>query len=173
MSETNEKLSLVELKEAEDSVLHGTLEAGVEVCGQARKLHPLPVKYAKKVSSLLNKVVHSFNNVGTMKKEDRGASLLAGQEELLTDCFTNVLMVMAEHYRWQISVEEIEESMTVDSIRTAVMAQVDLNGKSDFLLLPSRLISQVLFQTTEAVDNLGKEDSTSASESPSGADLLN
>jgi hypothetical protein len=161
-----------ELKDAEDKVIHNGLSKSVTVCGVERVLAPLPVKAAKRLSSVLNEVVKGFNKIANTPSEERVATALGGQEEQITDAFVSALGILAEHYKWPITIKDIEEQMPLKEIRTAVLHQAALNEEDDFLLLPLRLVSQVLSQTTGALNRVatGQAVSMPDSESSGAAD---
>jgi len=141
-----------ELLEKEERIVFNTDSVRVRVCGEERELTALPVKVAKQLSTVLNTVIKGFNAMQQTPEEDREMTPLGGQEEKMADAFTDCLALMAQHYRWSCNRDDIENTMPLKDIRKAVDAQVNLNEDNDFLLVPSRIISRVLSQAMEALN---------------------
>lgn len=74
--------------------------------------------------------------------------------------------ILAEHYKWPIEIKEIEETMAFKDIKHVVTQQAELNEEDDFLLLPLRLVLQLLSQTTGAVIGATTGSAATSSSSP-------
>lgn len=152
-------LSPEELVNAEDEVLNPSAKS-VPVLGRNREIRPLPAFYAKKLSKILNKPIKEFIAVSQKKDNTPQESALGGQEELLADTFTEALLSISEFYDWsdfkagskENIIDKVEKTMTISEIKDVIDMQVKANEDSDFLLVPWRLISNILI----GVRNVGK-----------------
>jgi len=160
-----------EVEKNEQQVIHQLNEAKVLVMGNTRTIKPLPIKPAKKLSSLLNNILREFNKLGQMDPKERDSTALGGQDELLADSLVDCLVVLSDHYKWGVERDAILEEMTLKEVKSVIDVQAALNEEDDFLLQPLRIISQVLSRTKAAVTDLetaGNPVSMPASESSGG-----
>lgn len=171
MSEETAK-SMEELKEAEATVIHQSNFRKVLICGSIRELRPLPIKPSRKLSSVLNRVVRGFNKIASLKPEERDATALAGQEDEVANSLVEAMLVLADYYKWPLELKDIEEQMSTKDIRSVLLAQAELNEEDDFLLVPLRVVLQVLSQTTNTILRVASGTPASTLDSATSGELI-
>lgn len=144
-------LETKDIKDAEERVINNIDERSVVVCGTNRTLRPLPSFWTKRLHSILNKVSSSFQRAANASDEEKQASPMGGQENLIAEGILASLTLLAEVYKWAITSDDIDKQMTIKEQKEVVQAQISLNSDQDFLLIPWQIISGVLSATTETV----------------------
>lgn len=112
----------------------------VEVLGVERTLRPLPVKYARKVHSLLHPISTAVEEAGTEKKSKKKGTDLDTQ--LLDGCL-KAAKVLCDFYgeEWADLKEALAtEEIQFDEVQALLVQQAALQKANDFLLTPLRIV---------------------------------
>lgn len=132
--ENAKQLAQSGLDEDEEAMLSKVLfpethTEAVVVLGRKRKVHPLPVKPARKISATLRPV---------------SEALQANESKDFTDELIDGLLesarVLADFYKWEDVLQAIDdEAVTTTDLQALLIAQNAIQGNNDFLLTPLRL----------------------------------
>jgi len=129
--------------------------------GLTVRLRALPIFYARKIGAAL----------GPFKKHMQGIVATGGVDNIkvtadekldedvvkaLVDCAA----ILAEFYDLPLTVEKIERNASFEELLVLAQAQLEVNGKSDFLLLPLRIIIKIGSTIHLVVDDLERADPT-------------
>ena len=147
MSDTNELSSIMEkaekiVEQAQELVLVPELHTtDVKICGKSVSLRPLPISYAKKWSKKFRDVL----KLSTSPDEVERRKWVEDADELICDAMCECVVMLKDYYEIPaISMEKIQETMTINDVKTVVKAQAKLNEDDDFLLMPLRNILSML-----------------------------
>lgn len=133
-----QELSEEERKSLSKVLFPDTHTNEITVGGKKRTLRPLPVKWTRQVSHILQEF-----NQKTSGSEDEVASDLN-----MLDALIKVVRILAEYYKWDDLLDD-PESLNIGEIQSLVYTQTELNGANDFLL--SRLFMLVKQMQTREV----------------------
>lgn len=120
------------------------------ICGKERELKPLPIKYAKRLSSKLQAI---FKLSNSQKKEDQ-QKWAEEADTMIADGLTGCLVDMAEFYKLEISKEAIEAEMSLSEVKAIVAMQAEINDEDDFLLSSLQAILGIISAASLAAKNV-------------------
>lgn len=118
----------------------------VTLCGKERTLRPLTIKCAKQISVLLSefqKTVEGSQGSGVTIDVD------------LLDYVMGCSKILADYYGWEDVLEKIdEEDLLLSELQALVVHQMHLQEMNDFLLVPLRVLVNVMQEAEIAVIRL-------------------
>ena len=109
-------------------------------CGAKRTLHPVPLKVAKKIFS----VMQPFAEAATKAGNDE-TKAIAG-DPMLADALLNVGICLCEFYNWGDDVKQklVNEEVMVSELQELAAVQTQVQGANDFMLAALRLALQIM-----------------------------
>ncbi len=139
------ELSLDLLTEDEQSRLSKVLFPETHVkevmlCEKVRSLHPLTVKYSRKLHALAEPLVLE------VEKAQKDGTVFQIDEQL-SACLFKIILVMCEAYgrEWDdVKGRATDEDIHLDELQGAIVAQQNLQGLSDFLLSPLHVLVKIM-----------------------------
>ena len=130
--------------------------------GQKVRLCALPIFYARKIGAALGPFKKQMQGVVAKGVESLKSPSL-GQDQLDEDvvkALVDTAVILAEFYELPLPQEKIERNASFEDLLALAEAQLEVNGKSDFLLLPLRIITKIGSTIHLVVDDLEKSDPT-------------
>lgn len=137
------------VKAAEEHVLIPELHTKtVVICKKTVDLRPLPISYAKKWS-------RKFRDVIKLSGSTNEADVQRWREEaddMICDALCECVAMLKDFYEipGKVTIEEVQEMMTINEVKGVVAAQAKLNEDDDFLLMPLRHILFLLSASSPA-----------------------
>jgi hypothetical protein len=156
--------------EAESGVLHPeTMTRTFKFMSKEVKLRALPIFYARKVNKCLEPFKSQFaESVG--KQPDELAAANFNLDESATNALIECCLILADFYKLDLGdnpKETLEREATLNDISKLCEAQLEVQGKADFLLTPLRVITRLTTLVESASDEMDKQvKSLNANSSP-------
>lgn len=160
---TKEQVDLIQhmedvLIKAEQRVLFPT-EKGIqaEIVGHTVDLSPLPIFFAKQLSSKLQGIIE-MSSSEDKKKQETWKNEASGA---IADCFCECVLILCEYYEIEeVDLEAVQRTHSMAEIKSIVLAQAEVNETDDFLLAPLQAIIGVLSVSTEAIKRVRERTDT-------------
>lgn len=147
-----------QIENGSDKVIFPELSSiKVKFLGHEIKMKPLPVKYARRLGTLIRplmKKVAETSQKSTKSHSKRSKKPVSSEvsfedSPLDDDAIDNLIdtaVILMEFYKLsdKISKDFIEDNASVTSLYQFAFTQVELNSKNDFLLLPLRMLLELV-----------------------------
>lgn len=141
-------------EEAERKVLYPDTDTmSFEFLGASLKLRALPIFYARKLSTVLRPFQEQFAATAKAASENQVLSQIDLDESTIT-ALLDTAGIICEYYKAPLTRDDIERGASTTLLVALAKAQLEVNGKSDFLLTPLRLITRLTGLVEEATDQL-------------------
>jgi hypothetical protein len=127
----------------------------IEFLNQKVSLHALPVFYSRKIATVL-KPFHKTFAENAKKASEEGALDALDMDDTTINALIDTAEILCDYYELGISKDRIEKRASVADLLGLAQHQLEVNGKSDFLLTPLRLITKLTVLVGEAADEVDK-----------------
>lgn len=151
-----------EVAEAEEAVLFPDAHTEpYEFAGQTFKLRALPIKRSREVAAVLKPFQKAMSDI-SVASQSQGKKQeveLPDFDSTAVNALLQTASIITEFYaarnddNKRLSPESLEDLASLDEIMSFIRAQLEVNGKSDFLLAPLKLIMKL----ADAVGNADEE----------------
>ena len=120
------------------TVLFNLSSTRVNILDKERALRPLPIKFAKQIHALLSPFTEKLQKAAS-------ADQIIDINNDLTACLTDACKIIADFYKFDDIKADIEsELLSLTDLQLLAHTQAQLNGSNDFLLLPLRLVINLM-----------------------------
>lgn len=121
-----------------------TMKKTVTILGKDRELRPLVIKWAKKLEAEIRPFAEETASAIT-KVTELSAADIASYDIKVVDGTLRAGRILGEAYGWEdIAKACAEEEIALPEVQDLIHTQVRLNGTSDFLLAPCRMLVMLM-----------------------------
>lgn len=137
-----------QISDLSDEVMHPELGGReVKFLNQTFTMVPLPISFSKRISKLIRPVMQKVASVAKLAEKDPEAAVEDNPlDDQAVGAMVQAVGIMLQFYRLDhlVPLQKVEDEVTVTSLYDFLMAQMELNGKNDFLLQPLRMLLSIV-----------------------------